>query len=629
MKKHLWTGLAALLIVVVAVACASPTAAPAPTNAPAPTIPLAPTNPPAPTSAPQPTNAPQPTSAPQPTTAANATSAPQPTAAAASGPKVLRIGETTYPDVLDPQKSSFAIEIQPLKLAYEGLLSIDNKGIVGPGSADKWELAPDGMSMTFHIRDGLKRSDGTPITAHDFEYALKREVDPNVIGRSYASILFDVKGARELNAFDPTTGKQEDLDKLWANYGVKATDDSTLVVTFNQPTGFWEYIASTWVTYPTDKRSVDKDADAWWTKAENHVGNGPFIIKSLDEGKQITFVPNPNYWRGKPKLDRIEISYNTDEAVLLEAYKKGELDINGGLQPEQLPAVDADATLKADLLRYPAARTNAIAFNNTMHPFDDRNVRYAFSQAFDRAAYVHDVLQGVGTPYTRWIPPGVPGAQPDKPGVPDSDAAGAVKTLVDNGYAAADSTADNPKVDCDKLGELKLTYPATPINHARAQFLAGNFVKVFSCPITLDPVDPTVFTALTKNVNTNPQISQQRWIEDYPHPQNWLSVYWACGSFSRNYGYCNLHLDDLLKAADSDRDFQDSLKKYQEAEDLLLTDVPAAFANVGENTFLVKPYVIGPKDNTGSSDFTYAGEWGPVWTYDVDLSKVPDSYPKQ
>ena len=136
--------------------------------------------------------------------------------------------------------------------------------------------------MTFHIRDGLKRSDGTPITCADFEYALKREVDPFTPGKQYTGIVYDVKGAKELddyaNATDPDKLDKAKVDELYQNYGVKCLDESNLEVTFNNALGFWQYIASTWVTFPTDKRAVDADPDTWWTKPEGHVGNGPFVM---------------------------------------------------------------------------------------------------------------------------------------------------------------------------------------------------------------------------------------------------------------------------------------------------------------------------------------------------------------
>ena len=559
--------------------------------------------------------------APAPTPTVAAPVAPAATAAPAAV-KVLRLARGTYPDVLDPQKSSYGIEIEMLKLCYEGLTAINNKGEIGPGSADKYTLAPDGKSMVFHIRDGLKRADGTPMNASDFEYALKREVDPYVLGKQYTSNVADVAGANDLIALEGKKPAQADVDKLYAAYGVKADDSKReLTVSFTNPIGFWQYLAYTWVTYPSLKKAVDAAPDNWWSKATGHSCNGPYTVQSIEEGKRIVYVANANYWRGKPKIDRIEATYITDEVQRFEAYKKGEfdeVDVTGAT----LSSVDA--TLQPQMLRFPAANTTMIAFNNSRKPFDDKNVRYAFSQAFDREGWIRDVNKGIGKPYTRWIPPGVPGAQPDAKADYATDPVKAVQTLVKNGYGTADG-----KVDCAKLGELKISYGSTAQNKLRFEFIAANFQKVFGCPIVLDPVDPTVLTAMTKDVKTNPQIARQGWIEDYPHPQNWLSIYWNCNAFAKRYGYCNKDLDAQMAKADQTLDFAASLKEYQKAEDMLMADLPGAPGNYAEVIYLVKPYLTGLKENTGSSDLEWAGEWGPVWTYDVDLSKVPADYPKK
>jgi oligopeptide transport system substrate-binding protein len=142
-------------------------------------------------------------------------------------------------------------------------------------------------------------------------------------------------------------------------------------------------------------------------------------------------------------------------------------------------------------------------------------------------------------------------------------------------------------------------------------------------------VDATVLTALTKDPKTNPQIARQGWIQDYPHPQNWLSVYWKTGAFAARYGYSNKELDALMAKADATVDFAEAVKLYSQAEDILLSDVPGAPMNHAENIYLIKPYLKGLKESPSSSDAEWAGEWGPVWTYDVDLSQVPASYPKQ
>lgn len=546
------------------------------------------------------------------------------------GGKVLRIGEDIFPDVLDPQKASFVNEVMALSLAYEGLATIDADGKVHAAAADHYAVSTDGMSVTIHVRDGLKRADGTAITAKDFEYALRRAVDPRVPGKQYVSLLFDLKGARELAEMDPTKVSAAEIDQAFAAYGIKAIDNSNIVMEFTRPiASYWLYIASMPIFFPVDAKTIEKDPENWALNPANHNGNGPFMFQEIVTGTgKITFVPNPNYWQGKAKLDRIEISYNPDNAATLKAYEEGKLDIDASIVAELVPDVISNTKVVSDFLHYPAAQTVALAFNNTRKPFDDRNVRIAFSQALDRAGFIRDVLGGVGTPFTRWIPPDVPGNQISEPGVPDSDPSSAVNTLVNNGYAAKDSTADKPKVDCAKLGEIKFTYPDSPINHKRVEYIAANLEKVIGCPITPEPIAGTEFTSLTKDVRTNPQLSLQRWVQDYPHPQNWLSTYWTCGAFSRRYGYCNLFLDQILAQADSMADLEKALVLYQSAEDMLLQDVPGAFFYNPENLQLVKPYVLGPKENLSSQDGGWAGQYGPVWQYDIDLTQVPASYPK-
>jgi oligopeptide transport system substrate-binding protein len=549
--------------------------------------------------------------------------------------KVLRIGEDIYPDIMDPQKSSFVNEIEALSLAYEGLVTIDADGEVQPAAADRYTVSSDGLVVTVHIREGLERADGTPITAKDFEYALRRAVDPRVEGKQYVSLLFDLKGAPELAALAPDAAATA-VEEAFANYGVKAVDDSTLELTFTRPvSSYWLYIASMPIFYPVDQKAVESDPENWWRNPANHNGNGPFKFASisgtesisdteeLTPTEKITFVANPNYWRGAPRLDRIEITYNPDNLLQLEAYEKGEIDIDASVQPELLPGIISNTNIVSDYLHYPSAQTVALAFNNTRKPFDDRNVRIAFSQALDRQGFIRDQLGGVGVPYTRWIPPDVPGNQASEPGVPDSDPDAALNTLINNGYGK------DGKVDCAKLGEIKFTYPDSPLNKARVEYISANLTKVLGCPVTPEPVEGTEFTSLTKDVRTNPQLSLQRWVQDYPHPQNWLTTYWACDAFSRRYGYCNLFLDQILRQADATADPDEALKLYELAEDLLIQDVPGAFFYNPENLQLVRRYVLGPQDNLSSQDGGWAGMFGPIWEYDIDLTQVPAGYPKE
>ncbi len=536
-------------------------------------------------------------------------------------PQVLRLAHRAFPDRLDPQRSIYSNEINVLALCYEGLTSIDAKGQVGPGAADRYQLAADGFSMTFHIREGLVRADGTPINASDYEYALKRQVDPRVVGKEYATIMLDVKGASPLIEAEGKTLTDAELTGLYTNFGVRANDATrTLTVAFSKATSFWHAIASTFATFPPDKRRVDADPTGWWRKASGHNCNGPFVIQSIEEPTRIVHVANPNYWRGRPKLDRVEATYVADEAVQLDGYRKGQYDIVA-VTGDTLDLVRADPALSVDVVRYPAAHTGAVLFNAARRPFTDRNVRAAFSQALDRVGWVQTFYQGIGKPYTRWIPPGSVGAQPEKPGAPGTDPKGAVATLVRNGYGVADGS----RVDCAKLGEVKLMYGSSPQTDARFRFLADNWTRVLGCPITLDPVDPNIVVRLSRDPATAPQVQTGGWVADYPHPQNWMSVWFHCIGRIARLGYCNSALDDMLYRADAIFETDDAIRAYQQAEDMMLQDVPIAPTQYYENVYLVKPYLIGPKNNLSPSDDEWAGQRGPIWEYEIDWTRAPST----
>lgn len=598
MKRYLLV-VTTLILLATMVGCAAPTATPVP-----------------PTKAPvaQSTTAPAPTAVP-------------PTAAptAAPKPQLLRINLTSWPDLVDPQKSSFVNEITLLQLMYEGLTRVDAKGNVVPGAAEKWETSADGKTMTFHLRAGLKRADGTALTAADFEYGYKRLVDPRVMGE-YNTLIDDVVGAVEARESDPKAS-DADVQKMLDKVGVKATDANTLVVTFKQPVGYWAMIASTWVGWPSDKKAVDKDPDNWWNGIAGHNGNGPFKLAKWEDQKSMVFVPNPNYWGGKAKLDRLEFSFITESAVSFAAYQKGELDIIG-VAAEDLATAKADPVLSKEMVQAAGAGTYYLAFHQSKPPFDKKVVRDAFGLAFDRDTWVRDILKGLGVPAYSFIPPGVPGYD-ETAQQPKYDPKAAVKMLVDNGYAAANSTADAPKVDCKKLGPITLTYAASARNHLRFQWIAGQFAATFGCPITLDPVDPTTYTALTKDVATCPQMYILGWIQDYPSPQNWLFIWQTGGLSAGRINYSNKAFDTALAAANAEADATKAIAKYQAAQKIYLADNAATMIWHQVNLYLVKPYVLGAKENFGASDSAWPGQYGPVWTYGIDTSKVPASYPSK
>jgi len=241
-------------------------------------------------------------------------------------------------------------------------------------------------------------------------------------------------------------------------------------------------------------------------------------------------------------------------------------------------------------------------------PFTDPKVRQAFAQSFDREGWVKDVLKGLGAPTQTWIPPGFPGY--DKgPYLWPFNVDEAKKALAESKYGSV-----------DKLPPIKLTFSDTPRNRTRNEWLAQNWKKNLGVDLKLDPVDPTTYTALTKDIKTAPQTFILGWCADYPDPQNWLSVYWKTGAFGERIGYSNKEFDALVDKADAETDPANRMKLYDDAQKLLIKGMPVTMAWNNVNSFMVKPWVTGIKTTPQDSD--WPGSTVP-WSIDIDTTKLP------
>jgi oligopeptide transport system substrate-binding protein len=506
---------------------------------------------------------------------------------AQEGGKVLRVHQDTYPDVVDPQKSSFAIEIAVLALPYEGLTRLDTNQETVPAAAESWEYNEDATQITFHLRPDLKYSDGSPLTAENFRYAVERTCDPVTAGE-YQSILFEIVGCAEFaglsadEAGEPVEYTPEEYEAARAALGARAVDDQTLQLDLTNPAPYYHTLAYTWVFYPVKKEMVDKDPDNWWKSAENHIGNGPFKVTGIDEDQRWTFEANDNYWQGRPLLDGIEFIYIEDATVALEAYRTGDLDM-ATIEAPQIPEVQADQELSEQFVTYPLAATYNLAMNLTQEPFTDKKVREAFAYAMDRETLCAEIRSGNCVPTLTWVPPGVAGAiETDKYGF---DPEAAVQALAESSYGGPEG-----------LPEITIVYNSDISGRAEeVEWIAGEIRDILGVELTIEPVDGTTQIALRKDVATHPQLLYfGGWIQDYPDPQNWLSVYWTCdATFAQRVGYCNEEFDALTDQGDTTIDPDERITFYEQAGQILIDDVPGPFLFNDIGNFVVKPNVTG------------------------------------
>jgi oligopeptide transport system substrate-binding protein len=540
---------------------------------------------------------------------AEATQAPAPasdapTVGAAGGKLRIAASLGTWPDTLAPQKSSFSNEIAVLLLNYEGLTRFDKDLKTVPAAAETWEYSQDGTQVTFHLRDGLKYSDGSPVTAQDFVNAVYRTLDPHVPG-DYQTSLSMIKGAEAIiNTAVPTDeAKLSDLNKA---LGVTATDDKTIVFDLVQPTPYFHTLAGIWVMFPSKQELIDKGGEQWYEDPANHIGNGPFKIDSIDKSSNlITFSANENYWAGKPKLDTVEFTYIQDLSVALQAYKSDEVDIVVP-DPNDVPTLKADPVLGAEYKEYAGACTRTVTFNLTKPPFDNKKVREAFAYAFDREGYVRDALKDTDIPALTWIPPGYPGHDPSETRY-NLDPEKAKQLLAEAGYPNGEG-----------LPEIRYAYGSNnPANQPRAEYIAQMYQKNLGVSIIPDPIENTTLVNMRKDVSTFPQATAGGWCADYPDPQNWLSIYWhSSTSFAANTGYKNAEVDTLLEAADLELDPTKRAQLYDQAQKLIVGDVGQLMRSVSKNYFLIKPYVKGLDFTPQDSD--YAGQMTSLFNVTVE-----------
>jgi len=492
----------------------------------------------------------------------------------------------TEPDTIDPHKASFVGEIEQILSVFEGLMTLDPKTLKPiPGQAAKDpDVSADQKVWKFTLRDNLKWSDGSAVTAADFARGFTRTCDPKTAGE-YQFVLATIVGCDEWFHMDLKKATPAELDAAKGKLGIKVIDPKTIEFTHKEAVPYFGSIAYMWVGMPIKQESLDKGGEKW-TEPATYIGNGPFILKEWQHNSKFVYEPNPNYRLGKPKLAKWTRVMIAESAVAFAAYKANELDSHGLSAPD-LRAVDADPALKAQLLDLPYASSFYLGFNVTKAPFTDKNVRQAFSKAFDREDYCKTVVVICQPAKAGFIPPGIPGYD-ETDTVQKFDPA-AAKTLLDKGSADAKAA----------FTSIKLTYSSTAVGKTRAEYIQSNLEKNLpGIKIALDPVDPSAFSGLFKGgaSATSPQLFSLGWIADFPDQQNWHSTVWGGngnGVSSKRTGYKSKEFNDLTSQADGEKDPKKRDEAYLKAGKILSEDAAAVWLYYGSTKRLVKPWVKG------------------------------------
>ncbi len=499
----------------------------------------------------------------------------------------ITTNEGSEPDTIDPQKESFVNEVAQTMMVYEALMTFDPKTLKPIPAAAKAAptLSSDGLTYTFTLRDGLKYSDGSPVTANDFKYGFTRLCDPNTAGE-YAFTGYIIAGCEKWNEMDPKKATQSELDAAKNALGIKTNGDKEISFTLNEKAPYFLSIAALWVGVPTRASDVQKGGDKW-TEPATFIGNGPFKLSDWQHNSKMVFERNDNYTNAKgekPKLKTWTKVMINENAVAFAAYQNNELDAVG-LAAEQLRSVDADATLKSQVVDVGGSCTIYVGFNTARAPFDDANTRLAFAKSFDRNAYINDVAKiGKAAEPGGFMPPGMPGYD-ESDNTQKFDPAAAKALLQKSKY-----------YNTDTLKNLKFTYSASAANKTRIEWLQQQWQTNLGITIQPDPVDATTYTSLVKKPETTPLMFRLGWCADYPDQQDWLTTVFDSKSTVTHVGWKNPQYDSLVEKADADPNPTSRDATYKQASQILSQEAPAAWWYYTATKYLRKPWVKGVQD---------------------------------
>ncbi len=458
---------------------------------------------------------------------------------------------------------------------FAGLMKFNADFQAVPYMAEKVTSNTDGSVWTFTIRKDSRWSDGGPVSARDFEWSWKRQLDP-VTAAPYASFLYDIKNGEAFNKKQITDGNE---------VGVKAKNDWTLEVTLEGPRGYFPVLAAYLAALPAHRASVEKYGDKW-TEAANIVSNGPFVLEAWEHNRQMVLRKNKHFFGAKDvTLEKVIIPIIGVAAGALP-YDNNELDLTS-LQVADLKRLQGDPRTARQVFRYPFPGTWYLLPQVTKPPFDNLKVRKAVAHAIDRENVIK-VAQGFAVPAHSMIPPGFPGALDDPKirGLQKFDPKLAMAMLKGTPFEGGRNW---PKIVLSMRDEA---LGAKPLAEAVQAVLLENL----NMKTELEVLEPRVFRERLWKQDL--QFVWIRWFMDYPDPHNeYFDTFYGKKTTGRRQAWANADFDRELEAGRDTRDSKARLAHYARAEEIMQTDVgyvPVAWV---VRYAAAKPWVRGIERN--------------------------------
>lgn len=487
---------------------------------------------------------------------------------------------TTDPNQLDPAQGPDSNSGVVAGMIYSGLVKSDKNLNVIPDQAT-WDISNNGTVYTFHLKSGLAFSDGTPVTAQTYVYTWTRALLPSVNSPIASFFEAPIVGADAL-----ANGKAKVLQ------GVKALDDHTLQVTLTKETPYFLEDLTTSLFDPLNQTLINQYGDKNWIQQipGNGAGTGPFMMKEWDHNVKMILLPNPHYYGNKTKLTEVDMFFVNDASTAFQAYRANQYNFVWNLTPtDQQAAQSLPGFIRQSLLQ-----TDLLFFDNTKPPFNNPAVRQAFAYAIDKKTLVRVIFKNAVTVAPTIIPPGMPGYQPNYPGIPYDPTK--AKALLQSAYP-----------DVTKVPAITFAYPSSQVTPNEASALQQMWQIALGVQVKLRPVELNAYNSETANHQV--QFGFTQWGADFPDPYDWLALNLTTGASNNNGQWSNSTFDQTISQAET-LTGSARIALYNKAEQIAITDVGWLPLDHQALAAIIPPYVHGV---TLNGDGLYFGDWSDVY----------------
>lgn len=455
------------------------------------------------------------------------------------------------PESLDPAIITGLSEMRIVSGLFEGLTRLNPKTVAPePSISDHWEISPDGLVYTFHIRTNAVWSTGEPVTADDFVYSWIRVLNP-ATASDYAGQLFYVKNGEAFNA-----GTIKDPSKV----GVHAIDAHTLRVELVHPTAFFLDLCAFQTLSIVPRWTIEKYGDRWMM-ARPLPSSGAYELIDWRLNDRVRVKKNPRYWdAANTHMDVVDFLPVTVPNTALNIYKTGAADVIW--DKDLLPTEQFDIIKNwPDAHTFGYLGTYFFRFNCTRKPFDDARVRRALALSIDRDRLVRRVTKAGEVPADHLTPDGTANYHP--PHGLDYNPELARKLLAESGYPGGKGFPSFQYMFNGAAGG------AAKIHEMIAVELQDMWRENLGIQMDLQQVELKVLYA--NQSLTNYDVSRSSWIGDYNDANTFLSMFTSDDGNNRT-GWKNARYDELIRQANLETDKGKREKLFQEAEKILVVD---------------------------------------------------------